>query len=68
MEGNYAKEYNGWHLNVKGGLHESKTQSALKGGTDLDGTKNKSWTANITKNWQTPRDTQCIQSGTILSA
>ncbi len=49
MEGNYVKEYNGWHLNVKGGLHESKTQSALKGGTDLDGTKNKSWTANITK-------------------
>ena len=49
IEGNYATEYNGWQFNVKGGLHESETQSALKGGTDLDGTKNKSWTASVVK-------------------
>ena len=49
LQGNYASEYKGWQFNVQGGIHESKTESALKGGTDLDGTKNKSWTANLVK-------------------
>ena len=42
IEGNFVKEMNGWQIGVSGGLHESKTESALKGGTDEDGAENKS--------------------------
>ncbi len=54
LQGNYSTEYDGWQLNVKGGIHQSETQSALKNGTDLDGTKNKSWTASLVK-WFTDK-------------
>ncbi len=54
LQGNYSTEYDGWQLNVKGGIHQSETQSALKNGTDLDGTKNKSWTASVVK-WFTDK-------------
>ena len=33
----------------QGGIHESKTQSALKGGMDKDGVENKSGSINLIK-------------------
>jgi vitamin B12 transporter len=48
--GNYYTNVNGWNINVKGGAHNSKTESALAGGSDKDGAQNKSGTINIQKN------------------
>ena len=47
--GNYYTFINGWEINVKAGAHDSKTESALAGGTDKDGVQNKSGTINIRK-------------------
>lgn len=56
VAGNYYTEKNGWKFNVKGGLHHSKSESALAGGTDKDGATNKSVAVNIEKqitdNWK----------------
>ena len=48
--GNYYTNVNGWNINIKGGAHDSKTESALVGGSDKDGVENKSGTINIQKN------------------
>ena len=47
--GNYTNNINDWQINFQGGLHKSKTESALKQGTDKDGTKNKSLGINVAK-------------------
>jgi len=47
--GNYYTTLNGWKVNIKGGLHKSKSESALAGGSDKDGTKNKSVAINAEK-------------------
>ena len=49
IQGNYIKIINGWNVNVQGGLHESKTESALSNGTDKDGSENKSLGLNVVK-------------------
>ena len=50
LKGNYTKITDtGWQINVQGGVHEEETESALKGGTDTDGVKNKSASLNIIK-------------------
>ncbi len=49
MQGNYTTIFNDWHINFQGGTHESKTKSALSGGTEKDGTNNKSIGVNIIK-------------------
>ena len=54
LQGNYSANINDWTINVQGGMHKSKTQSALAGGTDLDGTQNKSFGVNIYK-WITDK-------------
>lgn len=54
LQGNYATNINDWTINVQGGMHKSKTESALAGGTDLDGTQNKSIGVNIYK-WITDK-------------
>jgi vitamin B12 transporter len=56
VAGNYYTEKDGWKINVKGGLHSSKSESALAAdGADKDGVKNKSVAINIEKqiddNW-----------------
>lgn len=55
ISGNYYDSFNGWKVNVKGGLHKSKSESALAGGSDKDGTKNKTVAINLEKqindNW-----------------
>ena len=45
--GNYFTNLNGWEINLKGGAHDSNTESALAGGTDRDGAQNKSGTINV---------------------
>jgi len=54
LQGNYSANINDWTINVQGGIHKSKTESALAGGTDLDGTQNKSIGVNIYK-WITDK-------------
>ena len=54
IEGNYTKNINDWQINFQGGLHKSKTESALKEGTDKDGAKNKSLGINVAK-WFTDK-------------
>ena len=49
LQGNYTTIFNDWHINVQGGTHESETVSALSGGKETDGTKNKSIGVNIIK-------------------
>jgi vitamin B12 transporter len=53
--GNYYINLDGWEINVKAGAHDSKTESALAGGSDKDGAQNKSGTVNVRKqiddNW-----------------
>ena len=50
FKGNYTKITDtGWQINVQGGIHEEETESALAGGTDTDGVKNKSASLNIIK-------------------
>lgn len=49
INGNYTNSFNDWIINLQGGLHRSKTVSALKGGTDKDGSKNKSIGLNVVK-------------------
>lgn len=56
ISGNYYTEKNGWKVNVKGGLHSSKSESAVAAdGADKDGAKNKSVALNLEKqindNW-----------------
>jgi vitamin B12 transporter len=56
LAGNYYTEKNGWRINVKGGVHASKSESALSAdGADKDGVKNKSIAINTEKqindNW-----------------
>ena len=54
ISGNIAKEIDGWQIGLTGGMSESKTQSALKGGTDKDGAENKS-IALVVKKWITDK-------------
>jgi len=54
VQGNYTKILNDWHINIQGGTHESETVSALSGGTETDGTKNRSIGVNIIK-WITDK-------------
>ncbi len=49
IQGNYTTILNDWHINLQGGTHESETVSQLKGGTDTDGTENKTLGVNIIK-------------------
>ena len=49
INGNYTKIIDDWNINIQGGFHESKTVSALSGGTDKDGAENKSLGINVIK-------------------
>jgi vitamin B12 transporter len=49
IQGNYTKIINDWNINFQGGVHKSKTESALSRGTDKDGAENKSLGLNIVK-------------------
>ena len=50
VSGNYYTIYNGWKVNVKGGLHKSESVSALSdNNADKDGVKNRSVAINIEK-------------------
>jgi len=49
VNGSYTTSYNDWYMNVKGGIFESEEVSALEGGSEKDGTKNKSFNTNIYK-------------------
>jgi len=49
VSANYTTIKNDWHLNVKAGTHQSKTQSALAGGSDKDGVDNKTVGINVNK-------------------
>ena len=49
VNGSYTTSYNDWYMNVKGGIFELEEVSALEGGSEKDGTKNKSFNTNIYK-------------------
>ncbi len=49
FEVNKSTRINDWDIGVKGGLHESQTQSALAGGSDQDGAENMSLALTIKK-------------------
>ena len=52
INGNIYHRINDWDIGLSGGIHESETESALKGGTDKDGVENKSIALTI-KKWFT---------------
>ena len=57
FDGNYTKiTENGWHLNLKGATTRAKTDSAIAGGAENDGTKNIQLNLNgekwINDNWK----------------
>jgi vitamin B12 transporter len=54
VAGNYTTDINGWQVNVTGGIHDSQSESALAGGTDKDGARNKSAGINIIR-WLSDR-------------
>jgi len=50
IDGNYTKvTENGWHLNFKGEINNSKTNSAIAGGTEDDAAKNMQVNLNAVK-------------------
>jgi vitamin B12 transporter len=54
VAGNYTTDIDGWQVNVTGGIHNSQSESALAGGTDKDGARNKSAGINIVR-WLSDR-------------
>ena len=49
IKGNYYTKHNDWDINFLAGTHESKTQSALAGASEKDGTDNQTLGLNISK-------------------
>ena len=50
LDGNYTKiTENGWHLNFKGATTRNKTDSAIAGGNEIDGSKNTQINLNAKK-------------------
>jgi len=50
LDGNYTKiTENGWHLNFKGATTRNKTDSAIAGGKEIDGSKNTQINLNAKK-------------------